>query len=261
MLALADPHTLSGHGHAQKISMGQYIALAGICIIGAMLQATIGFGFPVFAMIFLVMLYPFSTAVTITQTAGLFGVAYFFLKYRKHVSWGILIPFLLPALSVGFLLTLFSMDFPVGKLKVSLGFVLIGIAGLFMFNGKARMKPTKGTGLLMGGVSGVLNGLFAVGGPPVALYLLPAVDEKLTYIASANAYFFMFKVISLPIRFSNGSISNEYWPLLCVSLLSMTIGTVIGDKIMRGIPKDILQWMVYSFVAISGILIIVQELF
>lgn len=240
--------------------MIQYVALAGICILGAMLQATIGFGFPVFAMIFLVMLYPFSTAVTITQTAGLFGVAYFCLKYRKHINWKILFPFLVPALGIGFLLTLFSMDLPVTKLKISLGFVLIGIAILFMFNGRAKLKPTKGIGFLMGVVSGVLNGLFAVGGPPVALYLLPAVEEKLTYIATANTYFLLFKLVSLPVRFSNGSITMQHWPLLGISLLSMTVGTVIGDKIMRTIPRKILQWMVYSFVAISGFLIIFQEL-
>ena len=35
---------------------------------------------------------------------------------------------------------------------------------------------------------------FAIGGPPVALYLLPATNEKIPYIATANAYFFLFKV-------------------------------------------------------------------
>jgi uncharacterized membrane protein YfcA len=244
------------------VGMVHYLILITICIVGAMLQATIGFGFPIFAMIFLVMIFPFSTAVTITQFAGLLGVGYFFFKYRKFVQWRVLLPFLVPALLIGISLTYVSVEFPVSQLKIGLGLVLIGIALLFLFrSGSIGVKPTPQMGFLMGSLSGVMNGLFAVGGPPVALYLLPTTEDKLGYIASANAYFLIFKIFSLPIRFSNGSIQREHIPFLLVSLFSMTIGILIGDRLMRRIPKPLLRIMVYSFVAVSGLIIILQEIF
>lgn len=225
-----------------------------------MLQATIGFGFPVFAMIFLVMLFPFATAVTITQFAGLLGVGYFFLKYRNHVHWKVLFPFLIPAMALGAFLTWYSMSIPVAGLKICLGLVLIAIALLLMFGRRSiSVKPSWRTGSLLGAISGLLNGLFAVGGPPVALYLLPATDDTISYIASANAYFFLFKLVSLPIRFSQGAIAIEHLGYLFVSLLSMTVGTLIGDRIMRSLRKALLERLVYLFVAFSGVVIMLQE--
>lgn len=247
--------------HPPYYIMSQYLALIAICISGAMLQATIGFGFPIFAMIFLVMIFPFSTAVTICQFAGILGVAYFFFKYWKYVQWKILLPFLVPALVIGVFLTWYSAKLPVSQLKFCLGVALVVIA-VFLFFGsdKVALKPSAWSGGIMGAVSGVLNGVFAMGGPPVALYLLPAIGEKIAYIATANAYFFIFKVFSLPIRFLNGSVTTEHLGFLAVSLVSMTVGTVIGDRIMRKIPSGILKKLVYLFVGISGIVIIFQEL-
>ena len=239
-----------------------FLALALICIIGAMLQALIGFGFPIFAMIFLVRLFPFSSAVTISQFAGLIGVGFFFFKYFKEVRWTVLLPFLIPALIIGIFLTWYSAKLPVSELKIGLGFVLILIAFyMFFCSGRLSMHPTKLLGCSMGAVSGVLNGVFAIGGPPVALYLLPITENKIAYLASANAYFFIFKILSLPIRFLNGSVSIEQTGYLAVSLVGMTVGTVIGDKIMHKINEAMLKKLVYLFIGISGLVIIIEEIF
>ncbi len=236
--------------------------MAIICIVGAMLQALIGFGFPIFAMIFLVRLFPFSAAVTISQFAGLIGVGFFFFKYFKEVRWNILFPFLFPALIIGIFLTWYSAKLPISGLKICLGFVLILIAlYMFFYSGRFSVRPTRLLGCSMGAVSGVLNGVFAMGGPPVALYLLPVTENKIAYLASANAYFFIFKIFSLPIRFLNGAVSIEQSSYLVVSLMGMTVGTVIGDKIMHRINEAMLKKMVYLFIGISGIVIVLEELF
>lgn len=162
---------------------------------------------------------------------------------------------------VGISLTWYSSHVSVQHLKLGLGFVLLAIAAmLLLFPNKAKLKPSPLTGGVMGTLSGVLNGFFAIGGPPVALYLLPAIGEKIAYIATVNTYFVAFKLVSLPIRLTNGSITSEHIGFLIASLASMTVGSVIGDKIMRLVPKRLLETLVYSFVAISGVIIIVQEL-
>lgn len=241
--------------------MFTYAVLSVICILGAIIQASIGFGFPTFAMIFLVMIFPFQTAVTICQFSGILGVAFFSFKYRKSIKWKVLSPFLLTALVVGILLTWYSVKIPVSFLKFYLGIVLIVIAAaMFYGSGKIKFMPNKVAGVTMGALSGVLNGLFAMGGPPVALYLLPALSDKIQYIACANTYFVIFKLLSLPIRFMNGSIDRSYTGYLVVSMISMTAGSIIGDRIMRIIPTKLLKKMVYAFVGISGIIIIMQQI-
>ena len=239
-----------------------YAALIVVCLVGAVLQSSIGFGFPIFAMIFMSMLFPFQTATTITQAAGILGVGYFFFKYIKQVRWKVLAPFILSAIPVGMLCTLVSSALNVSVLKIYLGIVLMLIALFFLFfDKKIHLKANAFSGVVLGGISGVLNGFFAIGGPPVALYLLPAVNDKIPYIATANAYFFLFKIFNLAIRFTNGSLASEHVPFLIVSIISMVIGSLIGDKIMNRLPMNLMKKLVYIFVGVSGAVIIFQELF
>ena len=239
-----------------------YAALIVVCLVGAVLQSSIGFGFPIFAMIFMSMLFPFQTATTIPQAAGILGVGYFFFKYIKQVRWKVLSPFILSAIPVGMLCTLVSADLDVSILKIYLGVVLILIALFFLFfDKKVHLKANAFSGIVLGGISGVLNGFFAIGGPPVALYLLPAINDKIPYIATANAYFFLFKIFNLAIRFTNGSLASEHIPFLIVSIISMVIGSLIGDKIMNRLPMNLMKKLVYIFVGVSGAVIIFQELF
>ena len=108
-----------------------YAALIVVCIVGAVLQSSIGFGFPIFAMIFISMLFPFQTATTITQAAGILGVGYFFFRYIRQVRWRVLAPFILSAIPVGMLCTLVSDKLDVSLLKIYLGVVLVLIALFF----------------------------------------------------------------------------------------------------------------------------------
>lgn len=249
-----------GQRHAGEVIV-LYLELVLVCVIGAILQSAIGFGFPIFAMIFFSAMFPFQTAVTITQTAGILGVGYFFVKYFRHVKWKALLPFLLSAVPVGMLCTIIGDGLPVGGLKVYLGVVLVLIAAFFLFfDKKTSIKANTASGIILGGTSGVLNGFFAIGGPPVALYLLPATNDKISYIATANAYFFLFKIANLALRFTNGSVGIEHAGLIVLSIVSMVAGSLIGDKVMNMIPMAMLKKLVYIFVAISGIVIVVQEL-
>lgn len=238
-----------------------YVFVILICFLGAILQAVIGFGFPIVGMIFMTMLFPLPAATTIVQTAGIIGVGYLFFKYLKHVRWKVLLPFLLCAVAFGSILTWYSYKVSVSNLKMYMGILLILIAVFMLFlSEKVKLKATPAVGCAMGLLSGAMNGFFAIGGPPVALYLLPAIDEKLAYIATANAYFFLFKIVNLPIRFTNGSVGKEHIGFIITAIVSMTLGTFTGEQlVMLKMDKKLLSKLVYGFVIISGLIIVIQE--
>lgn len=241
--------------------MTTYIALIAVCFMGAILQTTIGFGFPTFAMIFLTLLFPFPLAVTITQSAGILGVTYMMVKYRNHIAWKALIPFLIPAVVFGLFFTWYSSFIAVKDLKLILGVILIAISLYFtLFSHRISIKATPKNGIIMGSLSGVLNGFYAMGGPPVALYLAPSLNDKIKYIATANTYFFIFKIVALPLRFSQGAMQFSDIGYLLAAIASMSVGTVFGDKMMRKIPTETIKTLIYLFVGISGAIFIWQEL-
>ena len=241
--------------------MSLYALLLIICIIGGIIQTTIGFGFSIFAMIFLVMMFPFNLAVAIAQMAGLLGGIFLVYKYWHEISWKILMPFLVPAVVFGIILTWYSVYIPVGHLKLILGLTFIAIA-LFMVFGKNTFSipATPFSGAVMGSISGSLNGLFAMGGPPVALYFASALSNKFAYIATSNAYFLFFKFFSAPLRFLNGSVGIEHLGFMATAMAGMGIGVYMGDRIMRSMPVDLLKNLVYGFVAFSGMMYVIQEL-
>ena len=238
-----------------------YIVVVLVCFAGAILQAAIGFGFPIIGMIFMSMIFPMPAATTIVQTSGIVGVGYLFFKYIRQVKWKTLLPFLLCALATGTFLTWYSSGLSVPDLKMYMGILLILIAVFMLFAAeKVKLKPTIPVGCSMGVLSGIMNGFFAIGGPPVALYLLPAIDDKIAYIATANAYFFLFKVFNLPLRFTNGSVGAEHIGYILASVASMTVGTFVGEHmVMLRIDKKLMSKLVYAFVIISGLIIVIQE--
>lgn len=238
-----------------------YLVVVIVCFLGAILQAAIGFGFPIIGMIFMSMVFPLPVATTIVQSSGIVGVGYLFFKYLKHVRWKILLPFLLCAVILGSILTWYSYKVSVSNLKMYMGILLILIAFFMLFlSEKVKLKATPAVGCAMGLISGTMNGFFAIGGPPVALYLMPAIDEKLAYIATANAYFFLFKIVNLPIRFTNGSVGKEHIGFIITAIVSMTLGTFTGEQlVMLKMDKKLLSKLVYGFVIISGLIIVIQE--
>ncbi len=238
-----------------------YLIVISVCFLGAVLQAAIGFGFPIIGMIFMSMIFPLPVATTIVQTSGIVGVGYLFFKYFKKVRWKTLLPFLVCAIGLGSFLTWYSSGLSVSSLKLYMGILLILIATFMLFlSERVKLKATPAVGCTMGLISGAMNGFFAIGGPPVALYLMPAIDDKIAYIASANAYFFLFKVVNLPIRFTNGSVGSEHIGYLLASVAAMTIGTFVGEyKVMLKMDKKIMSKLVYGFVIISGLIIVIQE--
>lgn len=238
----------------------QYSVVILVCFFGAALQATIGFGFPIVAMIFFSYVFPLPAATTICQSAGIVGVGYIFFKYIKQVQWRTLTPFLITALITGVIFTWATGYLPVAGMKVYMGAVLCIIAMFMLFAAsKVKLRPTMLSGCSMGLLSGAMNGLFAIGGPPVALYLLPAINDKIAYLASANAYFFLFKIFNLPIRFMNGSVGKEHVGFILTAIIFMTLGTVVGERIMLRVNRKLFQKLVYTFVLLSGTIIVIQE--
>jgi len=239
----------------------KYLVVACVCFAGAVLQSVVGFGFPIIALIFFSMLFPIPLAVTITQTAGVVGVTYFFIRYFRHIKWKILLPFLISSLIVGIPLTWYSGHMSAGNIKIHMGVVLVLIASFMLFfQNRVTIKPNTVTGCVTGAVSGAMNGLFAIGGPPVALYLYPSINDKIAYIASVNAYFVIFKLFSLPIRLSQGNIASESVGYLFTAIVSMTAGTLMGEHFMKKVQSRLLTKLVYGFVLVSGLIIVVQEL-
>lgn len=236
-----------------------YLFLIGLT--GAFLQANVGFGFPLIAMLFLPMFLPFSTAVTMFQIVALLGTVWIVLRYRSFIAWRVLWPILVISLAVGILMTFQSFRMTNSSLIILLGGALVIISVFSLgFSERIKIRPTVGAGMGLGLISGAGNGLFGIGGPPVAIYLLAGTEDKRCYIASLQTFFLITNIFTIIIRTTDGAVQMMHVPLIAAGWVGIVLGTYLGLKLFETLPKRLLKKLVYSFVGVSGLWMVVQEL-
>ena len=245
----------------QEGGMGDLVSVLLVVFVGAFFQANIGFGFPIIAMLVFPRLFSFSTAVTLTQLIAMASTGYLTVRYWKSIQWRTLFPLLGASLFIAAFVTVFSLSVEGGKLVIILGFALVAISLYFVaFSQSIHIQARPRNGLLMGTIAGLGNGFFGIGGPPVALYLLPAVPGKIEYLATIQAYFFFCNIESILIRTLNGALVVEQLPLIPLGWITIALGTYMGLKLFDKMPTTLLKRIVYVFVGLSGLWIIIEAL-
>lgn len=239
----------------------QMLYLFLISLAGAFLQTNVGFGLPVIAMLFLPMFLPFSTSVAMYQIVALVSTTWIVVRYRRYVAWRVMLPILVVSLAAGVVMTFQSLRMSNSALIIILGFALVTISVFSVgFSERIRVKPTVPAGLGLGLIAGVGNGLFGIGGPPVAMYLLAGTEDKRGYLATLQTYFLISNLSTIFIRIGSGAIGRVHLPLIAAGWVGIGLGTFLGLKLFEVLPKTLLKKLVYGFVGVSGVWMVVQEL-
>lgn len=225
------------------------------CAVGALVQSTTGFGFGIVCMAVFPHLLPGyaqSVAISSLCVATMSGMAA--LRCRKHINFKMIVPLL----AGYFLATAWGIRFARsqadGMMKRLLGIVLILVSLYFIFlSNKFHIRPTVINGFLAGALGGVGAGMFAIGGPPVVIYLMSATQDKNEYRACSLAYFAVGNWYASGIRVMNGIITQQTLQWWLLALAALVIGTWAGDRLFDKIDAKALKRLVYGFMAISGL--------
>ena len=110
----------------------------------------------------------------------------------------------------------------------------IGISGVIASLVLARFNPNERrasapVSLTTGMVSGLMNGAFAIPGPPVILYVVTTISDPVTSRAFLMMFFWCSSMVSLVMFGVAGLITLRPFQLLWVALPAMWLGNRIGD--------------------------------
>lgn len=146
-------------------------------------------------------------------------------------------------------------------LKLLLGIVLIALSiYFFFFAGKIKFKPAIWKGALAGSLSGVMNGLFAMGGPPMVIYFMMSSEDMKEYLATIQMYFALSNIYTTAIKASAGYVTSEVLVFYVIAVLSAFIGVWLGKRVFNRCKPAVLKKAIYGFMAISGVINIVSTL-
>ena len=144
---------------------------------------------------------------------------------------------------------------PVGPMKLALAlFVLATVAMLWMGFALKRM-PSDAATTATGAASGLLNGAFGIGGPPVVLFFLSSPAGAAAGRASLIAYFFGTDVIALGWQAWAGLVSTDHVVKAALFLPALIAGIWLGARGFRGVDPQRFRQAVLALLAAMALLI------
>lgn len=236
------------------------IILLAFCTGASLVQRVSGFGFGIFIMTALPHIMPsYAEATTLSGILSASQSLMIAIKMRDKVSWPRMIPILTTFLVVSFLAVQFVASADDGMLKKTLGGILI-VASIYFFfiSERVHVNPTLPIQVSMGGLSGVMGGLFAMQGPPAVLYFVASEPTKENYLAMTQMYFLIGNIVMTFFRAYNGFLTTAVGLGWIYAAVGIVIGTWIGTKIFDKISGNTLKKIIYVYMAISGAIAILS---
>ena len=240
----------------QKVGFG--VLNIALCVSTALLAGIVmsvtGFGSGAVAMSILPYFMPYSQSVALSGLCGFTTATIIASTNFKHINFRMLAPCAICGLLASTTAVSLSLNVKGSLMMKALGVVLVALAVYSnFFGGKIKIKPTVLNGAIAGAAGGACAGLFSVGGPPIAVYLLACTDDKDIYRATINAHFFCTSLSATITRFRGGIITGDVLHMWLFMIAGIAAGVFLGNKIFYRLNAKRLRLVVYTYLAISGL--------
>lgn len=231
------------------------VAVVACCFAGAAIQRFSGFGLNVTLMAVLPFVMPtYTSAVVLTGFISLFLSVALAARHWRNVRWRLV---LLPLFTYFIFSTIATSMLGTADavLRRVLGAVLILLAVFFLFRGdQLKINPTKANAFVAGTLSGLGNGLFSIGGPPMAIFLVGSTEgDNLAYLATLQCFFVCTGLYANALRAARGLFFPELIPLGIIGYLACIAGNLIGARVFRRFDSASLKRAVSIVMALSGL--------
>jgi|SRR5688572_7933718 uncharacterized membrane protein YfcA len=235
------------------------IAYGLVCILGAaFVRGYSGFGFSLLAV----------TALSLRLAPAEIVPSIFMMEIAASLH-------LLPSIwrevhwrAIGVLLIGYTIAVPLGvwllasmpqaPMKVALGLAVLVSTLLLMRGFALRRMPGLGATLATGGASGLLNGAFGIGGPPVILFFFSSPAGDAIGRASIIAFFLATDAIGLVFLAREGLVTQESLVRALVFLPALIAGIWLGARSFKHSDQASFRKWVLRLLALLALLTFAQ---
>ncbi len=238
-----------------------YLIAFLITVLGGLIQTVTGFGSGIMMMLIFPYVFGIIKAPALSTSISLGLNIALSWKFRKYIDSKVVL-----APTIAFFVTSFTIIHFVEKIKADHLYVLFGsfliilAIYFFVFAKKTSVRPNAVTGIICGAVSGVCSGLFGIGGPMLAPYFVAATDSKESYLGNMQGLFAVTSLINTISRMQLGIYTFDLLPVTAAGIIGILIGKTLGLKILYKINAEKLPQIIYTFVAVSGAVILIEHL-
>jgi len=236
-----------------------------VCLAGGFITGVTGFGYAMVCMGLLTMILDVKTSTLIVLLSAI--VQFIQLLYKLIIKTKVKVHYkmlLYPVIStiagstIGVWLL---MSLPEILLVVLLSATLILISIYFaFFSGRLSIKANAKNGIIAGGISGILTGLYNMGGPPLVTYFFASTDDKNEYNACLQLTLLAGAVFSLAMHLAAADINLSILGLSVSAIFGVLIGIHLGYKFFEKFSKERLGKIISVVIAVLGVLLIAKNL-
>ncbi|MEU5084909.1 MULTISPECIES: sulfite exporter TauE/SafE family protein [Streptomyces] len=188
--------------------------------------------------------------------------------YRRHAHWPTLWR-LFPAVAVGVVAgTLFLVWAGDGMVRVSIGAILLFMAGVTIWRRRTAETPpdpeavTHRTGRMKAHSYGVLGGFTTMvanaAGPVMSLYLLSAGFRKLGFLGTSAFFFLIVNVSKVPFSVGLGLIDGPSLLLDAALALFVVPGALFGKWAVSRINQRLFEQLVIAATIVGGVQLLLR---
>ena len=214
------------------------VAYAFLCVFGAaIVRGFAGFGFSLLAITAISLVLPTVLVVPAIFMMEIAASLHLLPSVWREVHWraiGLLFAGCLLATPLGVWLLA---NMPAAPMQVALGLVVLAATLLLMRGFALRTMPGASATVTTGAASGLLNGAFGIGGPPVILFFFASPAGAAAGRASVIAYFLGTDLIGLAFLMREGLIGTAQLWLALAFLPALLAGNWLGARGFRGVDQ------------------------
>lgn len=234
------------------------IALLLIVLLASALQTSTGYGFSIVGTPFLLLLYPFQTAIQINIILSICLSAVMIFKIRNEIDYSLLKKLIKGSIS-GLIIGIFVYLYADTQLiKLNVGIIILILTLLLIIN--FRIKRSAPKDYTAGGISGLLTTSIGVPGPPLLLYFSGVKIDKTTLRSTTLAFYLFVYTISLLMQISFGETSKEIWISSLWALPALFAGVVSGQLLFKWISQKIFLVITYGILIFTGVYLVITSL-
>ena len=237
------------------------LAIFAVAVLSGATAAVAGFGIGSLLTPLLALRFGTATAVALVALPHAAATALRWLRLRHAVDTRVLRSFGLLSAVGGLVGAFFYTRLSANGLSIVLGVLLIATSIAALTDWARRWSPKGGIVYLLGLLSGLFGGLAGNQGGLRAAALLPFNLSPVTYVATATATALLVDLARTPIYvWRAGAQLIEYQVPLLVATAGVLLGTLLGERLLLGMPPERFRRVIGIVIGLLGAWILAQAL-
>ena len=220
----------------------------------ATVQTATGFGFAIICMAILPILFPMTEVLIMVPFISVPIMTIVLIKNIRHINYRLLV---IPSI-IALIFQILGFRFVLGSDSVLIvrflgGVLLLLCVYFFWFSHKIKIPVNNKSAFIAGLISGLIGGMFGIGGPPMALYCTMATEDKKEYLATIQAFFVVVLTAQMLYIIFFVGFTHTTMSVLPFAVGAGILGMLLGMHIFNRMNSDVIKKAVYLVMALFGL--------